>query len=65
MLTSHKLWTVHMVRKVKNVPGGRFTKDILVQALGSADAMITAKEVHRGYSVDHVARTDILFWRSR
>lgn len=64
MLTSHQLFTVHMKRKVTK-QNKLYTKDILVDAPNSTAALVTAKEVHRGYKVEHVTPTNIVFWRLR
>jgi hypothetical protein len=64
MLTSHNLFTVHMKRKVTG-QAQLYTKDVLVDAPNATAALATAKEVHRGYAVDHVTPTDIVFWRKR
>lgn len=64
MLTSHHLWTVHMKRKVTGQPK-RYTKDVLIQATTPEQAREVAKQVHRGYVVDHVASTGLTFWRNR
>jgi hypothetical protein len=64
MLTSHKLYTVRMIRRVGKLPK-LYTKDVLIDAPNSTAALATAKEVHRGYKVDLVSTTNITFWRLR
>jgi hypothetical protein len=40
-----------------------YTRDVLVQAVNSTHALQVAKQVHRGYTVDHVTPSGITFWK--